>query len=198
MESSHRLVEDHPHSLPSRSEDSATLGLTGDSRRESSSSLVNRHDRCARHCAVTASPDSAGEPPTEDIPGGQGQVSGRQSLSRSWNGFHGNGCVYGHRERDGARSKSVTSPPSLLDSPHRDVTPKTPLVKAEDNDIDDASRRRLQRRLLAVTCYVTGMSMAVTCYVTGMLSLALVQSQYLFRRFAVDYFNLTNVTTQQV
>ena len=193
MESSHQLDEDNPRSLPSRSEDSATLGLTGDSRREASSSLVNRHDRCARHCAVTAPPESAREPPTEDIPGGQGQVSGRQSLSRSWNGFHGNGCVYGHRERDGsARSKSVTSPPSLLDSPHRDVTPKTPLVKAEDNDVDDASRRRLQRRLM------TSVSVAVTCYVTGMLSLALLQSQYLFRRFAVDYFNLTNVTTQQV
>ena len=189
MESSHRLDEDHPHSLPSRSEDSATLGLTGDSRRESCSTLVNRHDRCARHCDVTAPPESAREPPPEDIPGGQGQVSGRQSLSRSWKGFHGNGCVYGHRERDSGR---VTSPPSLLDSPQRDVTPKTPLVKADDNDVDDASRRRLQRRLM------TSVSVAVTCYVTGMLSLALLQSQYLFRRFAVDYFNLTNVTTQQV
>ena len=185
MDSSYH--DEDSHLLP-RSEDcSARLEHPDDSRR-SSSAVVNRHRR-AQHSSVTMRRDS--EPSreqTEDSPRGQGH----QSLSRSWNGFPGNGCVYARHDHDTV-SKSVTSIRHPIDSPdNSNVMPKTPLDKADGDDVGDASRRRLQRRLM------TSVVLALLCYIMGMMSLLPLQSQYLFRRFAVDFFNLTNVTMRQV
>nr|KAG5712290.1 hypothetical protein BaRGS_023869 [Batillaria attramentaria] len=76
-----------------------------------------------------------------------------------------------------------------------DTRPSQTLAPSDDNgkmEVKEAERQRLKRRLMA-SSFVT-----LVCYITGYLSLVPIQAQYLYQRFAQDYFNLTNVTEKQV
>ncbi|KAK7104341.1 proton-coupled folate transporter-like [Littorina saxatilis] len=143
--------------------------------------------------------------------GYEGQRPNGNALCKSWSGDHdnangdhdnangdhdnANGDLQ-QTQHDTRLSKSLTSKPNLSDSQPKngvvaDVILGSQLTKEEKDDADPC-RKRVQRRLM------TSVSVALLCYITGLLSLVPIQSQYLFRRFAAEYFNITNVTSETV